>query len=132
MGASNVANGPSLPVNHLIGDHNECWMQVDGVSALSLLDTGSMVTTVSQDFLRTHFPSLPVNPVSDLLVVRGPLDEPLPYTGFVELEMSLPWSDGFYTVGVFPVLVSPNTGYNAQVPILVGTNVLNSQMLVFE
>ena len=83
-----------------------------------------MVTTVAQSFLREHFPSVPVCPISNLLVVKGPLDNKLPYEGTVELEVSLPIGGQKYCVGVFPVLVSPDTEYNSRTPVLVGTNVL--------
>ena len=108
----------------MVGVSNECHVLVDEVKCLALLDTGSMVTTVAKSFLRSHYPSLPVYPLSDLLVVKGPLDDKLPFEGFVELELAIPSSNQDLVVGTFPVLVSPDTAYNRRVPLLLGTNVL--------
>lgn len=124
MDAPSTCTDPTL-LKSLVGVSNECQALVDGVDCLSLLDTGSMVTTISTHFLKSHLQSLPVYPIEDLLVVKGPLDETLPYLGFVELELSLPVGNESHTVGVFPVLVAPETNYNQRVPLLLGTNVLD-------
>ena len=111
-------------IRNVVGDSNECKVLVDGIECLSLIDTGSMVTTVANGFIKTHFPSLPVYPISDLIVVKGPLDEKLPYMGLVEIELSIPLQGHGHNIGVFPVLVAPDTAFNNRVPLLVGTNVL--------
>ena len=122
---SKFSDGPKTSNCGLVGLPNESVVFIDEVHCVCLIDTGSMVTTVSQEFLKSHLPSLPVFPVGDILTIKGPMDEELPYSGFVELEISIPFGKGNHSVGVFPVLVSPNTPYNHKVPVLLGTNVLN-------
>ena len=84
-----------------------------------------MITCIASSFLKSHLPGLPRYPVNDLLRIKGPLDEVLPYTEFVELEIGLPLGDQIHVVGTFPILVSPDTDYNMKVPALIGTNVLD-------
>ena len=63
--------------------------------------------------------------MGDIICIKGPLDDKLPYQHFVELEVSLPIQGKESVVGLFPVLIAPDTSYNQKVPLLVGTNVLD-------
>ena len=81
LDVSSSVVGPKSPKFGLVGLPNESVVFVDEVSCSCLVDTGSMVTTISQEFLKSHFPSLPVFPVGDILTIKGPMDEELPYSG---------------------------------------------------
>ena len=116
--ASNVDR--PIDMERLVGSEVDTVAYIDGIQVLALLDTGSMVTTVSKQFLKTYFPALPVFPMEGILQVKGPLDENLPYEGIVELELSFPVGKDVHFVGTFPVLVAPQTSYNSKLPLLVG------------
>ena len=51
----------------LVGEPNECPVMVNGISTLGLLDSGSMVSTISNQFWVEHFPDSPINSLDDLL-----------------------------------------------------------------
>ena len=55
----------------LVGEPNECPVMVNGVSTLGLLDSGSMVSTVSYQWWSENFPDIPVHTLDDLLTVSG-------------------------------------------------------------
>ncbi len=60
------------------------------------------------------------------LKVHGAGGNVLPYLGYIEADISLPFLTPTETdvVDYFPVLVTPDTDYNQKVPVLVGTNVI--------
>ena len=109
----------TLP-NNLVGEANECAVKVNGVSATSLLDSGSMVSTISHDFWRKHFPHSPIAPLDDLLTLTGAGGDRIPYVGYVEVDIQLPGVE----IGTYPFLIVRDTDYNLKVPVLIGTNVL--------
>lgn len=107
----------------LIGEPNECEILIEDKRCMALIDTGSMVTTISEAFLQQHLPQTPIHMLEDLQL-EGPNGESLPYRGYVEIDLSLPINRHFQKLGSFPILVVPETSYKRDVPVLVGTNVL--------
>ena len=84
-----------------------------------------MVTTVSESFWKSKLVGVPLHPLNALFRVEGANGQDVKYLGFVEVDMEL--SEGIagreQTHSV-PVLVVVNTQYNAQVPFIIGTNVI--------
>ncbi len=88
-----------------------------------MLDSGSQVTTVGEGFYKKHLGHLPVQSLSDFeLEVRGAGGYVLPYTGYIEAPIQVPFLDTMLTV---PVLITTDTEYNQKVPFILGTNVIN-------
>ena len=114
-----------LCLSNLVGSAMETVTSVDHIDVRTLLDTGSMITCISASFVKNNFSSLPKYPIGHILCVKGPLDEKLPYTDFVELEISIPVDGKRHIVGLYPVLIAPDNDYNRKVPLLVGSNVLD-------
>ena len=108
----------------MIGEPNECDILFENKNCKALIDTGSMVTTVSSAFVETYLPKHQLHKL-DELQLEGPSGETLPYSGYVEVDISFVSNGAFKQVGSFPVLVVPETTYNKNVPVLIGTNVLN-------
>ena len=108
----------------LVGEPNECPVMVNGISTLGLLDSGSMVSTISNHFWMEHFPDSPINSLDDLLTVSGAGGSQIPYQGYVEVDIKLPGSEA----STFPSLVVGDTDYNSQIPVLIGTNVLHKTL----
>ena len=85
-----------------------------------MLDTGSEVTTIDEDYYRQNLPHRKLNPL-DELEVKGAAGHDVPYVGYIALDLK------FTDVGVWETmetlaLVTPSTGENRDVPLLVGTN----------
>ena len=90
----------------------------------ALLDSGSMVTLLSEAFYRTLAPKPELLSLSDFqLDIRGAGDSSIHYTGYVILDICIPSVD-LPPVSV-PVLIVPDTRYSASVPLILGTNVLH-------
>ena len=113
-------NGRRFP-RKLVGKTNESFISFEGKILSCLIDTGSMISTISRSVLQDHFKDLEIHPVTDLLNVVGVNGSKLPYYGYVEASIRCPFAD---VSDDFPVLVVPDTDYNQKVPILVGTNIL--------
>ena len=75
-----------------------------------------------EEFYRTLDPSPPVVPIEDFnLVVQGPDGRELDYLCCIAATVEVP----FQTTPIHTlVLVVPNTQYNSQVPLIIGTNVI--------
>ena len=108
----------------VVGDDNVGNMIVEGKVVRCLLDTGSMVTTLSEDYYNRHLSSsYELLSLKTIIRIEGAGGHDLPYSGYVEVEMREPSSSETLCV---PVLVVPTTAYSAQVPMIVGTNVLKA------
>lgn len=116
-------NPNALP--RLVGPLNETVIKINDVSTLALLDTGSQVSCVSESFFNEKLSHLEIQPLNTLLQVEGVGGNLLPYSGFVEVEMSFPCrvlGEAKTLHGL--LLVTPDTKYNSRCPILLGTNVI--------
>jgi len=118
--AGRVAGGVSSERPQLVGQSNEVSVSVAGRTVPALLDTGSMVSTVSSTLV--HDLGLEIEPVSVVLHVECAEGSSLPYVGCTSTTVSS--LDG--KLGPLEVLflVVPETRYNQRVPVLLGTNVL--------
>ena len=102
----------------IVGHANEATVLVNGLECPCLVDTGSMVSTITKAYLVEKHPSCPIFPLCDLLEVRGAGGEHIPYCGFVEVQVGIPsQAEGESTIvlGSFPFLVATDTDYNRSV-----------------
>ena len=105
----------------LLGESNEAMVSVGGKMFPALLDTGSTFSTISQDgfdFLDQQV----LYPIEDVLRIECADGKLLPYLGYIEVAVDVPGCEA-ETENVL-LLVVPNTPYNTNVPVLLGTNVL--------
>jgi transposase InsO family protein len=119
---SRNGENPKPIIEQLVGDANITQISVQGHPASCLLDTGSMVSTISDDFCRTL--GLEITPISDLISLESAGGHSLPYLGYTECTLSLPEPICVTTQALF--LVVPSTTYHTKVPVLIGTNVLST------
>ena len=106
-----------------MGSSNESDIFIDNVQTKALLDTGSCVSTISQSFYENNFKHLELMPLDNILKLECADGKTMPYFGYIQVELQS---------AEFPVecvhncilLVVPDTEYNTNVPILLGTNVL--------
>lgn len=112
-------SGPDSTHHKLIGEPNELVVEIGGVSCNALLDTGSMVTTISETFY-TQYLDCQLNPVTDLLHIQGAGGHRIPYRGYIAVDLCIPSCP----TQTLPVLVVPEDSYTDKVPLIIGTNAL--------
>ena len=123
-------NGSHLdyrPLPHgLVGPRCSTTALVEGYQCKCILDTGSQVTTVSETFYSDHLSSFPVEPINALLEILGAGGQRVPYIGYTQVLISLPKSvTGIEEKISSLVLIVPDCDFNGEIPLLVGTNVLD-------
>lgn len=109
----------------MIGGRYEAYVYLNDVKCPCLIDTGAQVTIVSDSFHRDHLSHLPIEPLANILTTEGAGGHQIKYTGYVMMDVSFPEeldaSKGCYPT---PVLVSPETVYTKEIPLILGTNIL--------
>lgn len=112
----------------LVGYSNESQLLVGGVDCRGLIDTGSMITTLADSFYKEHLQHVtPLLPLVDILDIDVAGGYKLPYYGYIATDISFPVKCGIEDARcVVLMLVVPDTSYNKNVPVLVGTNVLRT------
>lgn len=117
---TNQQNTDSL-FSRLVGESNDTEIFINGVKTKALIDSGSMVTCISEEFFKCLNPMPTLHDMSELgLNVQSANGSLLPYSGYVELEICVPcFGNSSYAI---PALVVPQTNYSKIVPVIVGTN----------
>lgn len=110
-------------LNRLVGDSNVSSVTVSGVETSGLIDTGSMITSISEKFYQSLQPLPVLHDITEFgLSVESATGAHLPYKGYIEADISVPFLvDVSFCI---PLLVVPTTSYNSNVPIIVGTNLI--------
>lgn len=114
----------------LVGHCNEGPINICGIDTTGLIDSGSMVTCVSESFYNSLHPRPVLHDIEDFdLSVYGAGGKELPYMGYIEASIVIPFLS--HEPVLVPALVIPTTIYSQSVPVIVGTNVIrlcNSHM----
>ncbi len=55
----------------MVGPPNEDIVSVEGIQCCVLLDSGSQVTTLGQDFYQKHLSHIPIQDLNNLLTLKG-------------------------------------------------------------
>ena len=109
----------------LIGESNEVPVKVFNIATTALLDTGSTVSTISETFYKEHFPEIPLQSLDFALTVECADGQPLPYSGYISLDIQISGISSFPLLNDCLFLVVPQSDYNLRVPVLIGTNLLS-------
>ena len=118
-------NSQSLPLG-LVGPRCTASVSIEGIECESILDTGSQVTTISETFYLDNLSFLPVQPIQTLFQIEGAGGQHVPYQGYIQALISFPSSiTGVAEQVSSLVLIVPNCHFNTQIPLLIGTNVLD-------
>ncbi|XP_037833479.1 uncharacterized protein LOC119617377 [Kryptolebias marmoratus] len=114
------ANAP-LPKG-LIGPPSTVQMRVKGNPCTAILDSGSQVTIIFQEFYEKHLSDIPIQPVSGL-AIWGLSDTSYPYSGYIVVDMQFPkeLTGKSETLSVL-ALICPGPNTPDQVPVILGTN----------
>ena len=77
-------------LEHLVGKSNDATIGIEGISRSALLDTGSSVSTVSQDFYPRCLSHLDLHQIDQLLKTECADGQPLPYLGSIKVDIAIP------------------------------------------
>ncbi|MCU7801000.1 MAG: retroviral-like aspartic protease family protein, partial [gamma proteobacterium symbiont of Lucinoma myriamae] len=110
--------------DNLVGPSNEIDVQVNGVDCKALLDTGSTVTTISEQFYDNYLSNVTIKPLESILTIECADGQNLPYKGYVEVELCVSGIENSQIITCLALIV-PKSNYNSKVPLLLGTNVLS-------
>ena len=95
-------------------------MSINGAETTALVDSGSMITTISEEFYKTLSPLPKLYPVE--LKIQGAGGHAIPHFGCMECFIELPFLPGG-EIFVAAVVV-PTTEYGLKVPVILGTNAI--------
>ena len=88
-----------------------------------MIDTGSMVSTMSDKFYQSLKEKPELKTLNDFnLDLKAANGSSIPYLGYVECDINTDFIKGNGLT--IPMLVVPSTGFNEQVPVLIGTNLI--------
>ncbi len=107
----------------MLGKANEVVIELGGVDCPALIDTGSMVSSVSEKFYQEHLQSrYPMVDLKTDIRVEGAGGNKLDFLGVVEVEIC--FSKSSQNQLLVPMFIMHNTSYNQTTPTIIGTNVL--------
>ena len=110
-------------LSRLVGHSNESIISFCGYETAALIDSGSMVSTVSQEFFETIIPRPQSVDIKELnLSIQGADGNDIPYNDCIWAPVEVPFCDTPIWV---LVLVVPTTRFNQNVPVIVGTNAIS-------
>ena len=110
------------PICKLVGNTNEAKVLIEGIVCPALIDTGSMITNVTQTFYQQYLSKrLPLKNLDQLLEIEGASGHLVKYHGYIEAEIEIPHTEIKLMV---LILVTHETDYSKEIPLLIGTNIL--------
>ena len=98
---------------------------MNGANAKCLIDTGSVISTISEFFVVTFLKQVQIKELENLLenfTFESASGSDMDFIGYVETVIHIP-NIGKYDV---VLLVVKDTEFSREVPILVGTNILRN------
>ena len=133
MGLEDKSNSPSsqkkIP-GELVGNSNEALVKLGSRTDKALLDTGSTVSTVSEQFYKNFLQGHTLHSIGSILQIESASGDDLPYLGYIEAHLEIPQLNIQENTHLF--LVVPETKFSSRVPILLGTNALKPMMDVLK
>ncbi|XP_077388164.1 retrovirus-related Pol polyprotein from transposon 412 [Festucalex cinctus] len=113
--------GSDIPEG-LIGPPSIAPIKVNDISCNGLMDSGSTVTIIFENWYKENIPNVPIHPISTL-AIWGLSADSYPYRGYVVVEMEFP-EEATGVKGPITVLalICPETPQGHETPVVVGTN----------
>ena len=109
----------------LFGDVSEANLEINNICTRALLDTGSYVSILSKSSDDQHLSHIEIKPLDEILHIECADGNTLPYLGFIEVSITAIEGIPEHTSVPCIFLVTPETNYSSQTPVLLGTNILN-------
>ena len=107
----------------LVGSSNIAAAMIEGIPCRSLVDSGSQISSVAEWFYRNSLKHVPLETLDTMLHIQGAGGHPLRYLGYIKVDISFPQGVNDVSQPAL-VLVVPDTDYNKEVPLLIGTNLI--------
>ena len=111
----------SSTMDRIVGENNEADISLNGKCCTGLIDTGSSVSTICKSFYDVEFSEVPLHSLESIIMIEGATGHLVPYMGYVELTLDIP---GNLIDQECLFLVVKDTKYSAEVPVLIGTNIM--------
>ena len=109
----------------MIGEANETEIFVCGKKVSALIDTGAMVSSMSEDFYNTIEPKPVLHQLTEFqLDVFAADGQKLPYIGYIEAEVCAPYLANSDNTILSLILITQATEYRQRVPVIIGTNII--------
>ena len=105
----------------MVGHVNEAPVVVDGCKVTALVDSGAQVLTISVKLCEEL--DLKIQPLGQLLELKGTGGAAIPYLRFVEVNLQIPGVRR-YNEDVL-LLAIPTTTYSERVPVVVGSKIID-------
>jgi len=110
-------------LKRIVGDNNVGDIYVQGQLVAAVIDTGSMVTTMSESCFEQLHRKPTLLPLTHLtLSVIASNGQAIPYKGYVEAIISIPFMTNKELK--VPILIVSDSEVNKTEPVIVGTNVI--------
>ena len=118
-------NSPGSNIlKRMVGKRNEEVVNINNVPVRALLDTGSDISTITEEALEQLNPRPVITSMDDFgLDIRSAGGHAIPYKGYIVADISVPYL--MDVSELIPMLVVPLTEYNKTVPVIVGTNIIH-------
>ncbi|XP_076850337.1 uncharacterized protein LOC143500204 [Brachyhypopomus gauderio] len=118
---ANTMNITSVPEG-LIGPSPTVTLQINGQPCSALLDSGSQVTIIFEDWYNQYLSYVPIQQVSGL-AIWGLSESSYPYKGYVVVDVQFPkeFTGSIETLSVL-ALICPGPKTPDQTPVILGTN----------
>ncbi|KAL6462538.1 hypothetical protein MHYP_G00289600 [Metynnis hypsauchen] len=118
---ANTMSVTSVPEG-LIGPSPTVTLQINGQPCSALLDSGSQVTIIFEDWYNQHLSYIPIQQVSGLSI-WGLSESSYPYKGYVVVDVQFPkeFTGTLETLSVL-ALICPGPKTPDQTPVILGTN----------
>ena len=114
----------------LIGRTNTDTIEVNGLECTALIDSGSVISSMSSKFHEQQFSHIPLKPIEDVfpdgLSITSATDHELNISGYLEVNVLLP---GLVTPVPILMTVLKSSILCGDMPILIGSNALESWRL---
>ena len=110
-------------LSQMLGEMSTSELKVENISTTCLLDTGSVISTVSENFMVTYLPDVEVKPIEELLVgmkFESASGDDVLFLGYVEVSIDIPDVGKIMSI----LLVVKDTALSKEIPLLIGTNIL--------
>ena len=110
-------------LSRLIGNSNVSRVDINGRSARALIDSGSQIKTILEEFYNSLDPKPNFIDIGEFnLKIEAAGGNSVPYSGCIRCLLQVPFLGGH--VIAIGALVVPTTDYNLEVPVIVGTSAI--------
>ena len=111
----------------MIGSPNEITLSINNIRCTALIDTGATVSTISEAFYHEHLSEdVELHSIEEAIRIECADGQQMPYIGYVSVNLTPFGIPGLNELHDCLFLVVPNSTYNSHVPVLIGTNILQS------